>query len=183
MPRKLRLEFPGAYYHVSARGIRQKDIFRDDDDRRSFLATLSEACSMTGWRVHAWVLMGNHYHLFIETPEANLVAGMRFMQNTVTRHYNVRHEAWGQLFGDRYKAIPVEGSDPYFYQSLVDYIHLNPVRGRLIRPKKGQSVIDYPWSSVAGGWALPPGKRPKCPEVEARRFTPWTVPELEKAHE
>lgn len=116
---------------------------------------------MTGWRVHAWVLMGNHYHLFIETPEANLVAGMSWLQNTVTRRYNVRHRAWGRLFGDRYKAILVEGSDPYHYRTLADYVHLNPVRARLIQPKKGQGVMDYPWSSVAGGWALPPGRRPK----------------------
>jgi REP element-mobilizing transposase RayT len=69
-----------------ARGNRRETIFHDDDDRRFFLATLSEACAMTGW-----VLIGNHYHLFIETPEANLVAGMSWLQNTVTRRYNVRH--------------------------------------------------------------------------------------------
>ena len=161
MPRSLRLEFPGAYYHVMARGNRRETIFHDDDDRRFFLATLSEACAMTGWRVHAWVLMGNHNHLFIETPEANLVAGMSWLQNTVTRRYNVRHQAWGRLFGDRYKAIVVDGADTYHYRTLADYIHLNPVRARLVLPKKGQSVLDYPWCSVAGGWALPPGKRPK----------------------
>ena len=161
MPRSLRIEFPGAFYHVMARGNRRETIFHDDDDRRFFLATLSEACAMTGWRVHAWVLMGNHYHLFIQTPEANLVAGMSWLQNTVTRRYNVRHMAWGRLFGDRYKAVLVEGADFYHYRTLVDYIHLNPVRARLVVPKKGQSVLDYPWSSVAGGWALPPGKRPK----------------------
>ena len=144
-----------------ARGNRRETIFHDDDDRRFFLATLSEACAMTGWRVHAWVLMGNHYHLFIQTPEANLVAGMSWLQNTVTRRYNVRHMAWGRLFGDRYKAVLVEGADTYHYRTLADYIHLNPVRARLVLPKKGQSVLDYPWSSVAGGWALPPGKRPK----------------------
>lgn len=74
MPRSLRIEFPGAFYHVMARGNRRETIFHDDDDRRFFFATLSEACAMTGWRVHAWVLMGNHYHLFIETPEQ--VAGL-----------------------------------------------------------------------------------------------------------
>jgi len=160
MPRHLRIEFPGAFYHVMARGNRREVIFHDDDDRRFFLATLSEACAMTGWRVHAWVLMDNHYHLFIETPEANLVAGMKWLQNTVTRRYNVRHRAWGRLFGDRYKAVPVDGSDGYHYRTLADYIHLNPVRARMIQPQKNQSILDYAWSSVAGGWALPPGKRP-----------------------
>lgn len=161
MPRSLRLEFPGAFYHVMARGNRRETIFHDEHDRRFFLATLSEACAMTGWRVHAWVLMGNHYHLFIETPEANLVAGMSWLQNTVTRRHNVRHMAWGRLFGDRYKAVLVDGADTYHYRTLADYIHLNPVRARLVLPGKGQSVLDYPWSSVAGGWAMPPGKRPK----------------------
>jgi REP element-mobilizing transposase RayT len=154
-----------------ARGNRRETIFHDDDDdRRFFLATLSEACAMTGWRVHAWVLMGNHYHLFIETPEANLVAGMSWLQNTLTRRYNVRHMAWGRLFGDRYKAIVVEGADAYHYRTLADYIHLNPVRARLVLPKRGQSVLDYPWSSLAGGWALPPGKRAKWPTRSGHRL-------------
>ena len=73
--------------HSSHRGI----LFHDDDDRRFFLHTLSQACEMTGWRVHAWVLMSNHYHLFLQTPEPNLVAGMSWLQNTLTRRYNVRH--------------------------------------------------------------------------------------------
>jgi REP element-mobilizing transposase RayT len=183
MPRSLRLEFPGAFYHVMARGNRREAIFHDDDDRRFFLATLSEACAMTGWRVHAWVLMGNHYHLFIETPEPNLVAGMGWLQNTVTRRYNVRHMAWGRLFGDRYKAVLVDGADTYHYRTLADYIHLNPVRARLVLPKKGQSVLDYPWNSVAGGWALPPGKRPKWLAAKERleRFDlPDTVAGLDR---
>ncbi|MEY5011076.1 MAG: hypothetical protein RLZZ253_2215 [Verrucomicrobiota bacterium] len=161
MARSIRIEFPGAFYHVMARGNRRETIFHDEEDRRFFLSTLSEACGRTGWRVHAWVLMGNHYHLFIETPEPNLVAGMGWLQNTVTRRHNVRHREWGRLFGDRYKAILVDGEDEYYYQTLADYIHLNPVRARLIQPKRGQSVLDYPWSSVAAGWALAPGKRPK----------------------
>ena len=76
MARSLRIQYPGAYYHVMARGNRREPIFLDDDDRRFFLKALGEACGMTGWRVHAWVLMTNHYHLFIETPEPNLVQGM-----------------------------------------------------------------------------------------------------------
>jgi putative transposase len=81
--------------------------------------------------------------------------------HSATRRYNVRHQAWGRLFGDCYKAVVVDGADTYHYRSPADYIHLNPVRARLVVAKKGQSVLDYPWSSVAGGWALPPGKRPK----------------------
>jgi putative transposase len=165
MARSIRIQSAGAYYHVMARGNRREDIFHDDDDRRFFLHTLSQACEMTGWRVQAWVLMSNHYHLFIQTPEPNLVAGMSWLQNTLTRRYNVRHRKWGRLFGDRYKAVVVEGADRYHYQTLMDYIHLNPVRARIIRPKAGQSVLDYPWSSLAGGYALPPKKRAKWLDV------------------
>ena len=161
MARSIRIEYPGAYYHVMARGNRREAIFLDDDDRRFFLQTLSEACGRTGWRVHAWVLMGNHYHLFIETPEANLSAGMKWLQNTFTRRFNVRHRKWGRVFGDRFKAVLVEGSSEHYYQTLLDYIHLNPVRARIIRPDKEQSILDFPWSSVTGGYALPPGKRAK----------------------
>lgn len=161
MPRSIRIQSAGAYYHVMARGNRREDIFHDDDDRRFFLHTLSQACEMTGWRVHAWVLMSNHYHLFLQTPEPNLVAGMAWLQNTLTRRYNVRHRKWGRLFGDRYKAVIVEGEDRHHYQILMDYIHLNPVRARIIRPQSGNSVLDYAWSSIAGGYALPPKKRAK----------------------
>ena len=84
-----------------ARGIRREAIFLDDEDRRIFLRSLGEACGMTGWRVPAWVLIGNHYHLMIETPEANLVAGMKWLQNAYTRRFNVGHTKWGRLFGDR----------------------------------------------------------------------------------
>lgn len=113
-----------------------------------------------GWRVHAWVLMSNHYHLMVETPEANLVAGMRWLQNTYTRRHNCRHRLWGRLFGDRYKAILSEGGSGYYYCSLMDYIHLNPVRAGLVRVKRGESVRDYVWSSVAKGYAVPPRRRP-----------------------
>ena len=165
MARSIRIQSAGAYYHVMARGNRREAIFHDDDDRRFFLHTLSQACEMTGWQVQAWVLMSNHYHLFIQTPEPNLVAGMAWLQNTHTRRYNVRHRKWGRLFGDRYKAVVVEGEDRYHYQTLMDYIHLNPVRARIIRPKAGQSVLDYTWCSVAGGYALPPKKRAKWLDV------------------
>ena len=166
MARSIRIEYAGANYHVMARGNRREAIFLDDDDRRFFLAALSEACSMTGWRVFAWVLMSNHYHLCTQTPEPNLVAGMKWLQNAVTRRFNVRHRKWGRLFGDRYKAIPVDAGG-YYARTLVDYIHLNPVRAGIIKPEEGQSVMDYPWSSIAGGYALPPDKRAKWLAAEA----------------
>jgi putative transposase len=126
--RAVRVEYGGVFYHVMARRNRRERIFRDEPDRLLFYQTLGEACERTGWRVHACVLMSNHYHLMAETPEPNLVAGMRWLQNTYTRRYNCRHQLWGRLFGDRYKAILSEGGSDYHYCSLMDYIHLNPVR-------------------------------------------------------
>jgi REP element-mobilizing transposase RayT len=159
MARSIRIEFEGALYHVMARGNRKEPIFLDEEDCRMFLKTLGEACSMTGWRIPAWVLMRNHYHLMLTTPEANLVEGMKWLQNTYTRRFNVRHSQWGRLFGDRYKSVLVEGQG-YYYETLMDYIHLNPARAGLIDPEKGRGVLDYPWCSVAGGYALSPKKRP-----------------------
>ena len=160
MARSIRIEYKNAYYHVMARGNRKEVIVLDDDDCNYFLKTLGEVCEMTGWRVHAWVLMQNHYHLFIQTPEANLVEGMKWFQNTYTRRFNVRHKAWGRLFGDRYKAILVEGGNSYYYETLLDYIHLNPVRAGFMKSECGVSVLDYPWSSIAKGYALLPSQRP-----------------------
>jgi len=131
MARSLRIEYAGAFYHVMARGNCRQAIFKDNEDRRRFVQTLGEACGMTGWRVHAWVLLSNHYHLMLETPEANLVAGMQWLQNTLTRRFNVRHRAWGRVFGDRYKAVLVEGGQRFYYETLMDYIHLNPVRAEI----------------------------------------------------
>ena len=97
---------------------------------------------MTGWRVHEWVLMGSHYHLCIETPEPNLVDGMKWLQNAYTRRFNVRHRKSGRLFGDRYKAVIVEGVRGEYYRTLLDYIHLNPVRARSLTPRAGRSVLE-----------------------------------------
>jgi len=144
-----------------ARGNRREAIFLDDADRESFLQCLGEACQKTGWRVHAWVLMGNHYHMFVETPEANLVEGMKWLQNTLTRRFNVRHRKWGRLFGDRYKAILIEGRASDYYTSLWEYIHLNPIRAGLVDLVRGGSIVDYPWSSIAGGYGLRPQRRTK----------------------
>jgi REP element-mobilizing transposase RayT len=142
-----------------ARGNRRQPIFCDDDDRRFFLGTLSEACKRTGWQIHAWVLMGNHYHLLAETPEPNLVDGMKWFQNTYTRRFNTRHQLWGRIFGDRYKAVPIEEGSEFYYGSLVDYIHLNPVRAGLVKVTAGKGLLDYEWSSLASAYALPPGRR------------------------
>jgi REP element-mobilizing transposase RayT len=109
MLRKLRVEYPGAVYHVMNRGDRREPIFRDDADRRRFLSTLGEACGKTGWQVHALCLMPNHFHLVVETPRGNLVAGMKWFLGTYTGRFNRRHKLFGHLFSGRYRAL-VNGS-------------------------------------------------------------------------
>ena len=97
MARRLRIEYAGALYHVMARGNGGHGIFADDADRKMWLATFRQAWRRTGWRIHAWVLMSNHYHLLLETPEANLVSEMKWLQGTYTQRYNARHRKRGHL--------------------------------------------------------------------------------------
>ena len=118
---------------------------RDDLDRERFVATLGGLCARTGWRVHAFVLMTNHYHLLVETPQANLIAGMRWFQTTYTMRYNRRHRLSGHLFQGRYKAVVVDPEERKYFVTLSDYIHLNPIRARMISLE--QRLFDYRWSS------------------------------------
>jgi len=100
MARPLRIQYPGAVYHVMARGNHGQGIFQDDRDRQCFLETLGEACEKTGWRIHACVLMDNHYHLLVETPEGNLAEGMKWVQGAYTQRYNRRHKlVWSFVSG------------------------------------------------------------------------------------
>ncbi|HZQ48357.1 MAG TPA: transposase [Verrucomicrobiae bacterium] len=146
MARPLRIEYPGAVYHVMARGNQGRPIFADDRDRERFLETLGEGCEKTGWQVHAYVLMGNHYHLLLETPEGNLVAGMKWLQGAYTQRYNRRHKISGHLFQGRYKAVVVDGASPQYFEVVSTYIHLNPARAGLIAVGR-QPLKTYPWSS------------------------------------
>ena len=159
MARPLRVEYPGAVYHVMARGNQGRAIYRDDRDRLGFLKTLGEACEKTGWGIHAYVLLGNHYHLLVETPEANLVAGMKWLQGTYTQRYNGRHDLRGHLFQGRYKAVPVEADNAGYLEAVSSYIHLNPARAGLIRigqdRLKGYRWSSYPWY-VGGSRGMPP---------------------------
>ena len=157
MPRKPRIEYAGAVYHVMCRGNGGADIFCSDDDRRLFLDTLGEACGRCGWFIHAFVLMGNHYHMLLETPEPNLVAGMKWLQGTYTQRFNSRHKRWGHLFQGRYKALVVDGGKGEYFSTVAGYIHLNPARARLFDIDRG-SLVDYSWSSFP--LYLDPPKRP-----------------------
>jgi len=163
MPRKPRIEYEGAIYHVMSRGNRGDAIFDDDKDREIFLDTLEEACGRCGWRVHAFVLMGNHYHLLLETPEPNLVAGMKWLQGTYTQRFNSRHKQWGHLLQGRYKALLVDGAAGEYFQTVASYIHLNPARAGLI-DLTSERLSDYAWSSYP--LYTRPTKRPAWLGVE-----------------
>lgn len=147
MPRAPRVVYAGAIYHLMCRGDRHEAIYRDDRDCERFLETLTEACERTGWLIHAYALMGNHYHLLAETPEPNLVEGMKWFQGTYTQRFNVRHRLNGHLFQGRYKALVVEGKDSEYFRTVADYIHLNPARAGLLSPEQ-PDVRSYPWSSA-----------------------------------
>ena len=161
MPRQVRIEYPGAFYHVMARGDRREAIVKDDADRKTFVRTLGESAERAGFRVHAWVLMSNHYHLLLETPEGNLSKGMGWMQNAYTRRINVRHGLWGHVFGGRYKAILVEPGNCFW--ALLDYIHLNPVRAKMVQREDG--LEKFVWSSLRG-YLQEPEKRVPWQETE-----------------
>jgi putative transposase len=103
MPRPLRIEYEGALYHVMSRGDRREAIFLDDADRNEFLRTLGEACAKMGWQIHVDCLMGNHFHLVVETPRPNLALGMKWLLGTYTQRFNRRHRHWGHLFGGQQK--------------------------------------------------------------------------------
>ena len=140
MARPLRIEYPGALYHVTSRGDRQEAIFDDDRDRTAFLNVLGEVVSRFRWQCHAYCLMGNHYHLMIETPEGNLTKGMRHLNGVFTQWSNRRHQRSGHLFQGRYKAILVD-RDAYFLE-LARYIVLNPVRAAMAKQPQ-----QWAWSS------------------------------------
>jgi REP element-mobilizing transposase RayT len=140
-------------YHVMSRGDRREDIFLDDVDRHDFIKTLAESWQKASWQVHADCLMGNHYPLVLETPNANLVGGMAWLQSTYTIRLNHRHKLFGHVFSGRYKAQLVEGSGKGYLKTACDYVHLNPVRAGLLRSE--DRLVAYPWSSLMWYLAAP----------------------------
>lgn len=152
MARSLRIEFKGAIYHITARGNERGCIFKDAHDRTRFLEKLCENVEAHGIRLYAYVLMGNHFHLLVETPRANLSSFMQQFNTSYTVYFNKRHQRSGHLFEGRYKAKLVEG-DRYLL-NLTRYIHLNPVRGKtfddVLFKEKQTKLQAYVWSSYRG---------------------------------
>ncbi|MEK6209937.1 MAG: transposase [Pseudomonadota bacterium] len=151
MTRPLRLEFAGALYHLTARGDRQQPLFEDDDDRLVFLDLLAKEVLQQGWVLYAFCLMGNHYHLLLETPEPNLVQGMRRLNGVYTQAFNRRHNRVGPVLQGRYQSILVD-KDTYL-RELCRHVVLNPVRARMVA-----AVEHWHWSSY-----LPTAGRMPCP--------------------
>ena len=143
MARPLRIEYPGAWYHVLNRGRRAEKIFIDKRDYELFVDLLQETVEMWNIRLAAYCLMPNHYHLLVQTPDANISRSMRHINGVYTQRFNRRHQCDGQLFRGRYKSILVDG-DSYLLQ-LVRYIHRNPLQAGLVG-----RLSDYVWSSHKG---------------------------------
>jgi REP element-mobilizing transposase RayT len=177
MARALRIERAGGRYHVTARGNERKDIFRNDSDRFHFLELLGELGELFGTRAHAYVLMSNHYHLLLETVEANLSRAMHWLNGGYCGWFNRRHRRSGHLLQGRFGAFLVE--DDHGWQELARYVHLNPVRvarlgldksaraasragvgggpgGELVAERL-RTLRQYRWSSYPGyaGYSLP----------------------------
>ena len=140
MARPLRIEFPGAVYHLTSRGNARQRIFLNNDDRKLFLETLFHVVTRYGWLCHSYCLMDNHYHLLVETPKPTLCSGMRHLNGVYTQTYNRRHKKVGHILQGRYKAILVE-KEAYLLE-LCRYVVLNP-----LRVKARDRVDQWKWSS------------------------------------
>lgn len=140
MSRPVRIEFPGAHYHVTSKGINKRAVYLDDEDRAVFLNVIESVVTRFGWLLHAFVLMDNHYHIVVEVPEANLSKGMRQLNGVYTQHFNRRHGTDGSLFQGRFRSILFEPES--YLLPLCRHVVLNPVRvGRTRSPHS------WRWSS------------------------------------
>jgi REP element-mobilizing transposase RayT len=157
MARPLRIELAGGLYHVTSRGDRREDIYRDDEDRAAWLEVFASVCMRFNWRCYAYCLMGNHYHVCLRTPEGNLARVMRHLDGLYTQRFNRLHRRDGALFRGRYKAILVDKDN--YLAPVVRYIHLNPLGASLVREPQS-----YLWSSHR--LYLRPKEIPKWLQIE-----------------
>jgi len=163
MPRPLRIEFKGGIYHVINRGKHRSNVFAAEGAKDALLTSLDETATKLGWRIHAWVVMSNHFHVALQTPRGNLVEGMKHWQATFALRFNRMRQERGPIFQGRYKSLLV---DPSSLGSLCQYIHLNPVRAGIC------SVVElkqWPWSS--------------CREISRKsQRKPWATPSAALHH-
>jgi REP element-mobilizing transposase RayT len=156
MARPLRIEYPGAVYHITDRGNERKPIFKDSLDRETFLEILIQSKNIYGINIFAYVLMENHFHFLLQTPLANLSQFMRRFNITYTNYFNRAHKRVGHLYQGRYKSILVEKES--YLSELSRYIHLNPVHTKGMKNKSSEEqwryLIHYPWSSLKGYMSL-----------------------------
>ncbi len=140
MGRPLRIEYPGAHYHVTTRGNERRDVFKSKRDREKFLSYLESAAMRYGAVIHTYCLMSNHYHLLLETPAGNLSQIMQHINGAYTNYFNTKRKRSGHLFQGRFKAILIEADE--YAMALSRYIHLNPVRVGIVNKPE-----EYQWSS------------------------------------
>ena len=182
MSRPLRIEYPGAVYHITSRGNEKKPVFKDDQDRENFLNTIQHVSKRYNWICHAYCLMTNHFHLLIETPDGNLSLGMRQLNGVYTQLFNKWHDRVGHLFQGRYKAILIQ-KDSHLLE-VCRYVILNPVRARMVERPEEWKWSSYlatagktrPHSCLTTDWVLGQfsGKRGKA-EQEYRKFIQWGI--------
>ena len=182
MARPLRIEYPGAVYHITSRGNEKKPVFKDDEDRETFLRILTHVNKRYHWLCHAYCLMDNHYHLLVETPDGNLSLGMRQLNGVYTQAFNKRRNRTGHLFQGRYKAILIQ-KDSHLLE-VCRYVVLNPIRAGMVEKPE-----DWKWSSyraTAGkgqphpcltiDWVLGQFSRTRAKaEKEYRQFVKWGI--------
>lgn len=166
MPRHRRLEIPGAIYHVMTRGIERREIFRDDQDRGEFLRRLEEGIGSTGSKCYGWVLMPNHLHLLIRTGIRPLSDLMRKLLTGYAVYFNRKYKRNGYLYQNRYKSILCQ-EDAYLLE-LVKYIHLNPLRAKIVKDINGLNKYKWSGHSVLVGLNMPCNKFQSTGEILGR---------------
>mgnify|MGYP001578830216 CR=1 FL=1 len=156
MSRPIRIEYKNAFYHVTSRGNARNNIFRDEFDKNIFFEVIGEAYTRFGFILHAFVLMDNHYHFLIETPQANLSSVMQHINGVYTQAFNRRYKQVGHVLQGRYKSLVVD-RDAYYFE-LVRYIHLNPWRARIVKEldnfkhSSHRAIVDKSWAMTTGKW-------------------------------